>query len=232
MGSVCCLPNRSGTDCRGSQACSRCSARLRPPVCTTCGEATDGPAARAVARNTGAGKVVGGRYYLDGQTLRAEVHVVDPMTGAQIYTFDTVEGPRDQTGRVIDQIASRVMGAVAMHTESQAGLAGDGSLYRPSLYEVHVEIRLAEKTVDAPAKEDHLRKAFNLDPHDLRVAVRLFDLIRVNPTRRAEAETFWNAVGASYSRFTPYEQASYRLSRARFEGKWLEYLEGAKAQDI
>ena len=195
----------------------------------TTGEATDADAARVIARDTQAGKVVGGRYYLDGQTLRAEVHVVDPSTGAQVYPFDTVEGPREQPSRVIDQVASRVMGAVAMHLN--IGLGEQASAYRAPLYEAYVEMKLGDATrTGVPERGAHYRKALEMDAHNLLAAVRVFTVLRLDPARRNEADTFWKTVSSSYSRFTSYEQAVYRLERARFEGNWPEYLAATRGQ--
>jgi tetratricopeptide (TPR) repeat protein len=46
----------------------------------------------------------------------------------------------------------------------------------------------------------------------------------------SEAEEFWKQFGANYPVLTPYEQALYRVERARFEGDWPTYLDGAKTQ--
>jgi TolB-like protein/tetratricopeptide (TPR) repeat protein len=193
----------------------------------TTGEWMDIETVRAIARDTGAGRVVGGRYYLDGQTLGAEVRVIDATTGAQVYTFERVEGPRDQPTRVTGQVASRVTGAVAMGLPPLGEVA---TWYRAPLYEAQVQIRLGDETTDNQEKRsESWRRAYDIDPHDLRTAMRIVGPIRSDPKRRVEAKAFWDQVGASFVRFTPYEQALYRAHGARFDQRWPDFAVAARS---
>ena len=194
----------------------------------TMDQAADAEAARALGSNAGAGKVVTGRFYLDGPTLRAEPRVLDPKTGTEVYSFGPITAPRDQSSRLVDQVGSRVLGAMALDVERR--FAPRGHLYRAPLYEAHLEIRLGETVSDRAAQEAHYRKALDLDPSDLRAATRLFGILRTDSSRSSEAAEFLRQFARFYPEFTHYEQKSFLLDRARFEGRWSEYLAAAKVQ--
>jgi hypothetical protein len=71
-------------------------------------------AGRDLARRVGAGTVLGGNYYLEGDRLHFEAQVVDARTGRLVLALQPVIGPlRDQT-RVIELLRQRVMAGFAV----------------------------------------------------------------------------------------------------------------------
>jgi TolB-like protein len=71
-------------------------------------------AGRDLARRVGAGTVLGGNYYREGNQLHFEAQVVDASTGRLILALQPVIGPLDEQTRVIELLRQRVMGGFAV----------------------------------------------------------------------------------------------------------------------
>jgi tetratricopeptide (TPR) repeat protein len=67
------------------------------------------------ARQRGAGLVLSGATYLDGEALRLQARLVDAATGDLIYAFEPVTATRDAAAEGIDELRDRVVAAVAAH---------------------------------------------------------------------------------------------------------------------
>jgi len=66
-----------------------------------------------VAEATGAGIVVTGAYYLEGETLRFQANLTDATRGSLLRSLDPSTGPVDQPMASIESLGSEVVGAVA-----------------------------------------------------------------------------------------------------------------------
>jgi tetratricopeptide (TPR) repeat protein/TolB-like protein len=71
-------------------------------------------AGRDLARRVGAGTVLGGNYYREGDRLHFEAQVVDARTGRLILALRPVIGPLAEQTRVIELLRQRVMGGFAV----------------------------------------------------------------------------------------------------------------------
>lgn len=71
-------------------------------------------AGRDLARSVGAGTVLGGSYYREGDQLHFEAQVVDARTGRLILALQPVIGPLREQTRVIELLRQRVMGGFAV----------------------------------------------------------------------------------------------------------------------
>jgi TolB-like protein len=68
---------------------------------------------RALAEQTGAGTVVVGGYYKDGDSLRAQVRVIDARSGAVRTALSPVAGPLARPTALLEVLRARVTGALA-----------------------------------------------------------------------------------------------------------------------
>ena len=66
-----------------------------------------------VADTTGAGIVVTGAYYSEGDTLRFQANLTDAIQGSLLRSLDPTVGPVDQPMACIESLGSEVTGAVA-----------------------------------------------------------------------------------------------------------------------
>lgn len=73
---------------------------------------------RRLARETGAGIVVSGSYYLDGDRLYLQAMTLDGGTGRVLRPVEAVSVPRDSTVQGIDLLRSRVLAALALAADT------------------------------------------------------------------------------------------------------------------
>ena len=80
----------------------------------------------------GAGRVVGGRYFLDGDNISVRVDVREVGTGEPTYQFLPIEGPRADPASVVAKVVSHLKGAVA--ADQQGDWNGRQARTRPIAY--------------------------------------------------------------------------------------------------
>jgi TolB-like protein len=82
------------------------------------GEAGPGGGPGRLARETGAGVVVSGSYYLEGGRLYLQAVTLDGGSGRVLRSVDAVSVPRDSTVQGIDRLRSRVLAALALEADT------------------------------------------------------------------------------------------------------------------
>ena len=117
----------------------------------------------ALAKRTGAGTVVSGTYYLQGDTLRFQARVTDAKHGRLLLALDPVSGPRNAPLEAIDALRERVMGAVASTLEAVHDM---GTQQHPPGYEAYREFiaGFEQFATDDSAALRHFERAERLDP--------------------------------------------------------------------
>ncbi len=73
-----------------------------------------GDSEQQVALRTGAGAVVSGAYYSEGDGLRFKCNVIDPAAGRVVYGVKAFSESRTDPAEAIEEIRERVMGLFAM----------------------------------------------------------------------------------------------------------------------
>lgn len=68
---------------------------------------------RALAEETGAGVVVSGAYYLQGDSLRIQAQITDPREGRVLRALEPIVAPRAAPLRAIELLRRHTMGALA-----------------------------------------------------------------------------------------------------------------------
>jgi hypothetical protein len=74
----------------------------------------DRAAARALAVRVGAGTVLWGSYYREGDSLQFDAQIVDASTGKLIVALQPAAGPFRPTTQVIETLRQRVMAGFAV----------------------------------------------------------------------------------------------------------------------
>ena len=117
----------------------------------------------ALAKRTGAGTVVSGAYYLQGDSLRFQARVTDVKHGRLLIALDPVSSPRSAPMEAIDALRERVMGAVASRLEAVHEM---GTQQHPPKYEAYREFiaGFEQFATDDPAALRHFERAVQLDP--------------------------------------------------------------------
>ncbi len=117
---------------------------------------------RALAEASGAGTVVSGTYYLQGDTLRFQAEITDAVHGTLRHALDPVSAHRSAPMEAIDALRQQVMGAMAVDWGSDYSIV----VQRPPRYDAYREFILGFElflTDDAKALE-HFDRAAQLDP--------------------------------------------------------------------
>jgi hypothetical protein len=122
-----------------------------------------GPAAGlALARRVGAGTVLWGSYYLQGDTLHFEAQLLDATSGMLITPLEPTVGPLLDKTRVVDALRQRVMAGLAVALGAELESWKVASL--PPTYEAYQEMLAAGQTgFDFAAAVEHYRRAAALD---------------------------------------------------------------------
>jgi tetratricopeptide (TPR) repeat protein len=82
-------------------------------------EAIRGASAAAVADQVRAGLVVTGEYYRRGEGLEVVAHILDPMDARTLFDLQGARGNPADPMDAFDEVAQRVVGAVAGYLESE-----------------------------------------------------------------------------------------------------------------
>jgi tetratricopeptide (TPR) repeat protein/TolB-like protein len=119
-------------------------------------------AGRALARRVGAGTVLWGSYYRDGDSLHFEAQVVDAPSGKIIVPLEPAVGLAREKTRVVEILRQRVMAGFAVVLGSEFDSWRAASL--PPTYDAYQEMLAATQTeFDFPAAVAHYRRAAALD---------------------------------------------------------------------
>ncbi|GAC1651070.1 MAG: hypothetical protein NVS4B3_10960 [Gemmatimonadaceae bacterium] len=87
----------------------------------------------ALARQTGAGSVVTGRYYIQGDSLHFEGGILDVATQTLARAIPPATGPTPSATSLIGTLAARVTMALAISTDSTAGASTAALVEPPSI---------------------------------------------------------------------------------------------------
>jgi len=119
---------------------------------------------RGLAEETGAGIVISGAYYLEGDSIQIHIDVNDAARGAPLGSIDPLWGSRDSPSEVLGDLQQQVMGFLAIRIDDRlaapANLSGDPPPFEA--YEAFAE-GLDQYLVDFKSAQPHLHRAHELD---------------------------------------------------------------------
>src|SRR6185295_5142333 len=112
----------------------------------------------ALARRVGAGTVLWGSYYRDGDSLHIEAQLLEGATGRLIVPLEPAVGPAREKTRVVELLRQRVMAGFAVVLGSQFDSWKAASL--PPTYDAYQEMLAGGQTeFDFAAATEHFRRA-------------------------------------------------------------------------
>jgi tetratricopeptide (TPR) repeat protein len=174
-----------------------------------------------LARQTRAGLVVAGAYYLEGQTVRFEPRLVR-SDGRLLVGLEPVAGPRDAPTELVEALGQRVFGAVA----STLGRTVDASVMRVPSWESYREFERAMEIFgsDFPEATRRLRQVVQIEPSWYFPRYLLFLALGPHQGLWAEAAQQVDAATQHESELTPFERLMLRSCRAQLAGRYEEVL--------
>lgn len=91
---------------------------------------------RRVAERTGAGTVVSGAYYLQGDRLQISARIFDTRDGQLLAAVDPVAAPREQATEALEELRQRVTGTIATFIDPELGAVAN-LVSRPPSFEAY-----------------------------------------------------------------------------------------------
>jgi serine/threonine-protein kinase len=159
---------------------------------------------RALAKDTGAGIMVYGTYYLANQELHFQAHITDVQNQKITRSLEPVKGGIDNKMDVIQSLSQKAMDALAVYFDKYYG--EDPIAYKnPPPYEAYNEFLLGTGIfgLDYPEAIRHFTRAVELDPSFLLAKIYLA-VAYGNQGKYAEAATIVQFINKSREQFPPF----------------------------
>jgi hypothetical protein len=174
-----------------------------------------GPApARDLARRVGAGMVLWGNFYREGDSLHFESQLVDAGTGRVILSLAPVVGPAAEKTRIVELLRQRVMAGLAVAVSPEFGPWQDPSV--PPTYDAYLEVLAADQagwTFDFDEAARHLTAAARLDSSYVGARTALAEALAL-AHRCGEADSVVNGFDARQALLSPLQRAQLAWSSA------------------
>ncbi len=185
---------------------------------------TERPDARTLARRSGAGLVVEGRYYRTADTVRFTASVVDVGTGRVLRLVDPIGAPVADPLAAVDELRQRVAAALGTIVDPRASYFVTPSM-RPPRFDAYAEYVIAQdlywRGAFAPAFP-HFRRAAELDS-SFDAAAAWLTVNAVGIARCDIVDSVANALNARVTTLGPWERSTLNVSKARCASDWEEH---------
>ncbi|MDQ2666245.1 MAG: hypothetical protein M3Z05_09565 [Gemmatimonadota bacterium] len=182
------------------------------------------PDPRALARRSGAGLVVEGRYYRTADTVRFTASIVDVGTGRVLRVVDPIGAPVADPLAAVNELRQRVAAALGTIVDPRASYFVTPSM-RPPRFEAYAEYVAAQdlywRGAFAPALP-HFRRAAELDP-SFDAAAAWLTVNAVGIGRCDIVDSVAAALNARTATLGPWERTTISVSKARCASDWEEH---------
>ena len=122
--------------------------------------------ARALAQETGAGVVISGAIYVEGDSIEIQVNVTDAVRGRALISPDAVLGSREAQGALVENVTQQVLGSLAVSFDERLAGVVDVMGNAPSLeayqaFDAGMGVYYGDKPFDAVPQ---FLRAAEIDP--------------------------------------------------------------------
>jgi serine/threonine protein kinase/tetratricopeptide (TPR) repeat protein len=194
-----------------------------------------GDLVKLLAKETQAGKVVTGSYYLQGETLQFQAQIQEGKTGKIIAPIEPVSGPVDDPVNLSESLRERVMGALAtiLDERIKSFIGSDQAPYIPTYeaYKEYIEGIKDFTNYEYEKSIEHLKRSISLDPEYI-LPLSMLHTAYHNDGKLAEAEAVSHKISGFLDKLSAEErtwweyidmwtkgnlEAQYQLARKLFE---------------
>jgi serine/threonine-protein kinase len=175
--------------------------------------AKDTTGIRQLANEVGAGTVVRGTFYRQGDSLVFRIEAVEASTGNVTFAVDRVVGPAADPRIAIDAVAERLTGGLAVTSDSRGILLGHAPAY--AAYKEVLkgeELFMLQKFKDAIP---HFQRAVDIDSSYNQARLMLATSYGNIPDKLAVADSIFRKLDNLRSRLTNWERLAVDFARAR-----------------
>lgn len=167
----------------------------------------DATAVRTLGRETGAGTVVAGAYYRQGDSLRFQMEITDARGGKILRALDPVAGPLAQPLSVVEAVRQRVMAALATLFDARLNRWATAASQPPTFQAYQEFIAGLDRFVafDNPGAIAHFERASAVDT-TFRLPLLFAANAHLNLGQFAAAEEVARAVERHAERLAPLDR--------------------------
>jgi len=173
---------------------------------------------KALARETGAGMLISGRFYRDADTLRFQANVIDVSDGKLLWSLPPVSGPVASPTTVLDKLTRRIVALVAQTSDTTS--VALSALSSPPSLDAYTEFRKGLEAIftgsDAAAY-DHLLRATSLDTTYVTAWV-LLAVAAENGGDKVIMDSALKRASRLTERMTPVERALVEYTESKSHG--------------
>ena len=172
-----------------------------------------------LAEDTGAGTVVSGSYYLQGDTLSFQTQITDAKAGKLLSSLDPVSGPLSDPVASIESLRQRLMGTLAIVFDPTIGDYLNYTGHSPPKYEAYQEYLEGLKfyTRDRAKTIEHFTRAAEIDETFI-LPVLHVAVVYGNAGNFAKAEALCREVEKSREKLTQSDLLWLEWLNARHRG--------------
>jgi len=172
---------------------------------------------KALAKETGAGMLVSGRFYRDGDMLRFQANVVDVTDGKLLWSLSPVSGPVASPTTVLENLTRRIVALVAQTSDTTS--VALSTLSDPPSLDAYTEFRrgLEGTFTHSPSAYAHFFRATSLDT----TYVTPWVIMAVTAEDRGDKAVMDSALKRAArltERMTPVEHAIIDYTEAKTRG--------------
>lgn len=184
---------------------------------------------RNIADRTGAGTVVGGSYFLEGDRIRFLVHITRAPSGELRHSVDVVDAPIARPTVALDPLRQRITGALAVLLDARLN-NWSARASQPPTYEAYAEFLLGMETVgtDYANSARHFARAAELDSNYWQAKLWAA-MTYTNIRRYPPADSLFRILDRNRSKLAPYDEANLDYFYGGFvRGDWETSYRGAR----
>jgi tetratricopeptide (TPR) repeat protein/TolB-like protein len=174
---------------------------------------------RALAEETGAGIVISGVIYLEGDSVQIQAEVTDAAQGLVIGSLEPVRGSQESPSDAVGDLRRRVMGFLAARIDERLIAPSDLSDDAPPFeaYRAFAEGLDTYIRVGGPEAQPFLRRAHELAP-DWAEPLQLLAFIHLNLGEWAQADSLLDIMREMSGALSPYQSAYLEYTQGIIDG--------------
>ncbi len=184
---------------------------------------------RTLAERTGAGTVVSGSYFIEGDQLRFLMRITGAPSGEVRHTVDVVNAPITRPTAALEPLRQRITGALAVLLDPRLN-NWTARTSQPPTYEAYGEFLLGMETFgpDYENSVRHFTRAAQLDSTYWQAL--LWDaMATANLRRYATADSLFRILDRNRANLASYDEANLDYFYAGFvRGNWEMSYRGAR----
>jgi DNA-binding SARP family transcriptional activator/tetratricopeptide (TPR) repeat protein/TolB-like protein len=184
---------------------------------------------RTLANRTGAGTVVSGSYFVEGDQLRFLMRVTGAPSGEVRHTIDVVNAPMSRPTAALEPLRQRVTGALAVLLDPRLN-NWTAQTSQPPTYEAYAEFLLGMETFGSDYENSvrHFSRAAELDSGYWQAKLWA-GMSYANLRRYPPADSLFRILDRNRANLASYDEANLDYFYAGFvRGDWEASYRGAR----